>query len=541
MRSSAPTSFAECWDCQARERGDRLALAGPRLSLTWSEASDASQRLGRGLLTLGLVPGAVVACWLPNCVELYLLRVSCERAGLAWLPVQASLREWELRGILERAEPAVLVVPGRFRERDYAAAARDLLSTLRLPARLVVSGPRGDGGETTLEDVARAGSGDGSAVPPAPRPGDALVILPTTGSTGTPKLARYRVSAWLLRGRAQAELMSLRADDVIVSLGQGIGPSIIPLFAAPHAGSAVWLVDRFDPGAVLQALADVRPTIVCGVPSQLTALVQHPGWPPPGVDRLRIWYATGAGLPRATADRLEATTPGVALAGYGGVDFGGWAVPSPSDPREVRRHTVGRPRGDTELRLVDEAGRDVPEGEVGEIWGRGPCCAAGYFRDEAAAREHWTPDGWFRTGDLGRRDADENLVIVGRKGDGIRRGGRTIHPAEIEGLLDGHPKIAKVAVLGFPDPLLGERACAFVVPRSGEAVTLDDVTGWLRARRIASFKLPERMELVADLPLRGDKVDRAALRKALLDRDGGALDAPTARDERDDEADRRPR
>jgi non-ribosomal peptide synthetase component E (peptide arylation enzyme) len=225
------------------------------------------------------------------------------------------------------------------------------------------------------------------------------------------------------------------------------------------------------------------------------------------------------------------------------MDFGGWAVASPSDPPDVRHDTVGRPRGGTQIRLVDEAGRDVPPGEPGEIWGRGPSCASGYFRDDFATREHWTPDGWFRTGDLGRLDDAGNLVVVGRKGDLIRRGGRDIHPAEIEGLLGSHPKIARAAVVGFPDAVLGERACVFVVPRPGAAVTLDEVTRYLRAQRVASFKLPERLELVADLPLRGDKLDRGALRRAI--RESPCAQAPPTmgdrRSESPDEAHRPPR
>jgi non-ribosomal peptide synthetase component E (peptide arylation enzyme) len=167
---------------------------------------------------------------------------------------------------------------------------------------------------------------------------------------------------------------------------------------------------------------------------------------------------------------------------------------------------------------VDDEGKDVAAGETGEIWGRGPCCATGYFRDEAATREAWTADGWFQTGDFGRFDSAGNLGIVGRKRDLIRRGGKSIQPGEIEALLGGHPKIHKAAIVGFPDPMLGERACAVVVPRQGEIVTLEDVTGYLRGQRIASFKLPERLELFKEFPLRGDKIDRRALRQAVEER-----------------------
>ena len=509
-----PTSFAECWDRQARERGDQPALSDRYGSLTWREAARLSRHLARGLLALGLEPGEVVACWFPNCVELYVLRIACERAGLIWLPIAANLREWELGAILDRARPSALVIPERIRDRNYVATAQALFSRLPEAPHLIISGAKSPPDGLTVDEVIQRGGHPSAPSLPELSAGEGLVILPTSGSTGLPKFAQFRIPAWLLRGQAQAELLNLRDDDVILSLTQGIGPSIIPLFAAPVAGAAVHLVDQFEPNTVMDTLTHLRPTIVCGVPAQLTALVHHPDWPPKGLDRLRLWYSTGARLPRATAETLEATTTGIALSGYGGMDFGGWAVPLPSDPPAIRYDTVGRPRGGTELRLVDETGRDVQAGEVGEIWGRGPCCASGYFRDEAATRERWTPGGWFRTEDLGRLDPSGNLVIVGRKGEVIRRGSRSIHPGEIEELLSGHPKILKVAVVGLPDSLLGERACAFVVPKPGEVMTLEEMTSYLRAQRIASFKLPERLELLTDLPFKGDKIDRATLRQA---------------------------
>jgi acyl-CoA synthetase (AMP-forming)/AMP-acid ligase II len=398
------------------------------------------------------------------------------------------------------------------------AATQGLLRNLRTAPQLVVLGEAPASAGISLDELIRLGSGPSAPTLPERPPDDALVILPTSGGTGIPKFAQFLVSAWLQRAHAQAELFKLRHDDVIVGLSQGIGPSIIPLFAAPIVGAAACLVDKFEPSLVLDLLARVRSTIVCGVPPQIMGLLEHPSWSRAVVDRVRIWYTTGMPFPPAAAARVEASTSGIVLSGYGAMDFGGWTVPSPNDPPEARLHTVGRARGGTELRLVDDAGHEVPAGEPGEIWGRGPCCATGYFRDEAATRAVWTADGWFRTGDLGRYDLAGNLVIVGRKRDLIRRGGKSIHPGEIEALLSGHPKIYKATVIGFPDPLLGERACAVVVPKDGEIVTLDDVTGYLRAQRIASFKLPERLELVGDLPLRGDKIDRTALRRMIEER-----------------------
>ena len=221
-------------------------------------------------------------------------------------------------------------------------------------------------------------------------------------------------------------------------------------------------------------------------------------------------------MPAELAAKIEAETSGKILSGYGGMDFGGWAVPSLDDPPAIRHWTVGRPRGGTEIRLVDDQGGDVPAGEVGEIWGRGPCCALGYYKDEQSTRERWTTDGWFRTGDLGFKDRHGNLVMVGRKKEIIRRGAQTIIPAELEQLLLGHPTIVKAAVIGLPDPVMEERVCACVLLRSGHSFSFDEMIGYLKQKRLAPYKWPERLEVVSDMPLRGDKIDKQALRDVIL-------------------------
>src|SRR2546425_420121 len=174
---SPPTSFAECWDRHACKRTQRTALADRRRSLNWREAADLSRAVARGLLALGIEPGAVVACWLPNWVESYVLRIACERAGLVWLPIAARLRGWELQKILERSEPAALIVADRFHERDYVAEAQTLVSDLREPPRLVVAVGALAAPGMSLEDVARVGSRPSAPSLPEHPPDDALVIL----------------------------------------------------------------------------------------------------------------------------------------------------------------------------------------------------------------------------------------------------------------------------------------------------------------------------------------------------------------------------
>jgi non-ribosomal peptide synthetase component E (peptide arylation enzyme) len=512
-QASAIADFSGWWKLHARAGADRLALADSEMRLTWREAAETALHLSRALVAIGLRPQDVVASWLPNWVESYIIHVACERAGLAWVPVPASLREHEVDNILQRMQPRALFVAGPWGRTNFAAAARELCA--RLPALKYLIGVRAEAQRDFLSwnDLL-----DRKSDPVAVGAEPGSLILPTTGSTGTPKFAYFSAASWLLRGAAQAEIMRLSPEDVMLAMAQGIGPSIPPLFAAPVAGSAVILIGRLEAGEILELIERGRVSVVCAVPAQLQSLVHHATWRSARCRAVRLWYTTGAPMPPDLAERLESETAGKVLSGYGGMDFGGWTVPSLDDPPEIRHRTVGRPRGGTEIRLVDENRRDVAPDGAGEIWGRGPCCAQGYYRDDEGTRERWTADGWFRTGDIGRKDSGGNLVIVGRKKEVIRRGAQTIIPAELERLLVAHPKILKVAVIGLPDPRMEERVCAIVVLRPGVSFSFDEMVAFLKEKKLAPYKWPERLELASDLPLRGDKIDKQALKEAIVGR-----------------------
>ena len=175
---------------------------------------------------------------------------------------------------------------------------------------------------------------------------------------------------------------------------------------------------------------------------------------------------------------------------------------------------MGKPRAWTEIKLVDDAGQEVPKGEVGEMWGRGPACTSGYYKDPKATWQSWT-DGWFATGDLGKFDEQGNLVIVGRKKDMIIRGGWNIYPKEIENILLTHPRVQDIAIVGMPDPLMGEELCAYAVPKIAQELTLEELVSFLQQKDVPSYKLPERLEILDKLPMvaEGQKVDKKLLRQ----------------------------
>ena len=489
-------TIVEALERHARERPSSEALCDGRHRLNWADVKSWSDRAAGWLLERRLQRGAAVLGWLPNSVEWYLLRLACEKAALFWVPVPASQGRRELASIVARVRPAIVATPGEFRGRNYAADADGILAELGLTAAritlpadrlLELQGPPCDPGEALrLDEPAHA--------------------LATTGSEGTPKLAVFTLAAACERAHAQAKLLRLTPADVLLTLSPGVGPARAAWLAAPVAGACVIGMPVFGTDAALEAIARERPTLVCGTPAQLAMVAAK-------LDRIdcssvRFWYAAGAVMPSTLAREIESRTRARVLSTYGGADFGGWAAPDPDDPPPVRHNTVGKPRGRTELRIIDRDGNDVPQGTSGELIGRGPCCARGYLGDQG--NDRWR-DGWFHTGDLALFDGAGNIVIVGRLKDVINRGGDNVVPAEVETLLLMHPGVSQAAVVGVPDPVLGERVCACVVAGAGGAPDLTVLRERLEQQGMAHYKLPEQLVVLDALPVIGDKIDRRQL------------------------------
>lgn len=482
---------------QARERPRSIALVDGGTRLSWGEVKAWADRAAGWLLALGLPRGSTVLGWLPNCAEWYLVRLACEQAGLFWIPVPAGQGKRELGSIIERVRPSLFLTKARFRDRDYKAEADEICDQLGIEPRRVTLP---DEGLLHLD----ATPADQSA---AMRLNEMAHALSTSGSEGIPKIALYTLAAACERAHAQCRLLGLLPEDTLLVLSPGAGPARAAWLASPVAGSCVVAMQVFGTDAALELVERERVTVVCGTPAQLAMLaakLNHAD-----TSSVRIWYTAGSVLPPTLAQELEANTRGIVVSTYGGADFGGWAAPDPADTPAVRYHTVGKPRGGTEFRIVNAQSRDVSRGDVGELIGRGPCCISGFVGEHG--QDKWR-DGWFHTEDLAWLDEAGNIVIVGRLKEVIVRGGDKVSPAEVEALLRTHPGISQVAVIGVPDPVLGERVCACIVPAAEvRHLDLETLRCHLRAQGLSPYKAPEQIVVLDSLPVVGDKVDRRAL------------------------------
>jgi acyl-CoA synthetase (AMP-forming)/AMP-acid ligase II len=230
---------------------------------------------------------------------------------------------------------------------------------------------------------------------------------------------------------------------------------------------------------------------------------------------LRLFFTGGAELTYEVMTEA-AEKFGCQVANVYGSSEGSLSITRIEDWTYNRAQLLGKPYEGLSIKLVDNDGREVPQGEAGEIWVKGPTIHSGYFKNVEATKAAWTEDWWLKTGDMGKYDQGQ-LMIVGRKKDMIIRGGQNIYPGEIEAILGSHSLIANAALVSMPDPVMGERACACVELKSGHSFTFEEMVAFLKDKKIAPFKIPERLEIVDKLPLVGGlKVDKKALREDVI-------------------------
>jgi non-ribosomal peptide synthetase component E (peptide arylation enzyme) len=481
---------------------------------------------------------------LPSSVELFLLRLACERAGLRLLTVPPAFREAEIAPILEAVAPAIAVVPRRYRGVDHVALLRALpaapcpaasaqrpAASAQRPAasaqRPGASSPRlvtvrrwGGGDEPTLDRLAEAGA---PAVPSerAFTASEPCQLGTTSGSTGAPKLVDVTIGARLCTGRVQAERYGLCEEDVVLALTPIITGTADALgyHGCPQIGTTLALAEHFEPGPACRLVAEHRATVVIGVPTMAARMLAAPEIAEIERGQVRVFVSHAAQLPPSLGRALEERLGCRVMQAYGTFDYGGVSATRFDDPEEVRLTTVGTALDGNELVVLDEAGRPCAPGEPGRLHVRGAHANAGYFGREDLTRAAWA-SGWFDLAEIGVRDERGQVRLLGRARDLIIRGGQNIVPADLEEMLARHPDVAEVAVIGLPEPELGEIACACVVARDGASLAAEGLLAFVRGLGVAAFKLPGRIELFDALPIlgTGHKVDRRRLRELVLAR-----------------------
>lgn len=497
----------------ARRTPRRTALVADGRRLSYAELDEAADRVAAGLRAHGLGPGSRLLVHLPNGLPFVLTLFGCFRAAVVPVLALPAHRESELVHLARLSGAAACVLHGGPEQPGLAEAVTRAAHTVR---HVFTTGPAGPGPWHPF-DALTAASPDAGA-PDDARPQDVAVLLLSGGTTGLPKLIPRTHDDYAYNLRAAARAAGLDAHTVTLlalPAAHNFALACPGLLGTLHAGGTTVLAPSPAPDVAFDLIARERVTTVALVPPLVLAWLDAAEELAPDLSSLTLLQAGGARLKEETARRVRPVL-GCALQQVYGMAEGLLNLTRLDDADETVFTTQGRPLSDAdEVRVVAPDGTDVPEGATGELWTRGPYTLRGYFRAERHNATAFTPDGFYRSGDLVRRLPGGNLVVEGRLKDVINRGGDKVPVEEVENHLLAHPRVHDVALVGFPDADMGERTCAFVVPR-GEAPTRRELLDHLVRRGVAAFKHPDRVRVLTGFPRTGaGKVDRAALARTL--------------------------
>ena len=466
--------------------------------------------------------GDRVVVQLPNTVDFLATTLALFRLGA--LPVFAlpAHRKAEVAYLCEHTEAVALVVPAvgnAFDHRPMAAEVQASVPTLRM---VIVAGD--PGGHVALASV------DADAELFNPRdPSDVAFFLLSGGTTGMPKLIPRTHDDYAYQMRATAEALGFDHSGVYLAalpVAHNAALGCPGALGTLRVGGRVILASSPSPDEVFPLVQQEGVTLTTLMPAFVPLWMEAREWFDVDLSGLTI----EVGGARLDPELARQVTPvlGCTLTHWYGMAEGLLSFTRPGDPDEIVATTQGRPLcPDDELRVVDELGADVPPGEVGELLTSGPYTLRGYYRAEAHNATAFTPDGFFHTGDLVRMTPEGRVVVEGRLKDTVNRGGEKVAAEEVEAHLIAHPSVSAAALVAVPDPYLGEKTCAFVVP-AGTPPSLADLKDFLAARGLADFKFPDRLELVASLPRTSlGKIDKRALRQAATGGPDSKVGAPS--------------
>jgi non-ribosomal peptide synthetase component E (peptide arylation enzyme) len=508
---------------RAAAHPDRLAIVDHRHRVTYGELKARVDRTAAAFQHLGVGPGDVVTIQLPNWVEFAYVFFALERVGAVANQIGPDYRSREVEYIIRFSESRAYVCPATFKGFDYVPMIRELRPGLPDLKTVCVVGGRGEPDTVALDDLIY---GSRPLPPLRPRPmgaNDVMRMAFTSGTTGNPKGVMHSFNTTLPACRILNDAMEVTEDEVfLVYLPLGLNWGYLTLLQAIVAGARAVLLDRFSARAALELIERERVTFIPSAPASIIAMLNDPELPRFDLRSLRVVITGGAACPVETIRAYRQRMPGHLIELYGMLETGFHTFTRFTDDPEAVAGTIGRPAPGMGLRLIDEAGHDVPPGAEGEIAAEGPSVHLGYHKNPAANAELFTADGWFRTGDLGQMDPSGNVRIVGRLKEMINRGGKKFFPREIEEILYTHPKILHAAIVGVPDPRLGERNCLCIIPRPGASLTLKEVIAFLKDS-VATYKLPEEIEVFDDFPFTPTgKIQRHVLTRQVLARRSAA-------------------
>jgi cyclohexanecarboxylate-CoA ligase len=480
--------------------GEDTAVIGTSAPVSFRALRRRALGLAAGFRSIGLGPSDVIAAQLPNSLEFLLCYLASGYVGATLQTIHMPYRGGEVETLLAHSRAATMVCLGQ--GKDGSPAEMVLARREKLPhlQHVIAIGPRPPVGTTPFAGLV-ASVIDEAALPRVAAT-DRFLLLYTSGTTAAPKGVPIDYRRFLTNASLSAA--ELKIDKSSILLSAAPFTHLYGLFSVNLAlttGATTAIMPMFTPPALAAALEKFRPTGLFVAPAHMQALLNEGLLTRERLNSLRFVQISGSVCPPALAHAVQERMPnGEVQQLWGMSEMQAGTFTRPGDPLSVRAGTAGRASPGTELRIAD-GDTVLALGAEGELQARGASVFSGYLDNAEATAAAFTRGGWFRTGDLAKLDASGNLEITGRLKDVINRGGVKFNPADVEAAIATHAAVAQCAIVPMPDPVLGERACCFVVLKGGAAVTLDDLRTWLTAKDIAKARWPERLEIIDEMPM----------------------------------------
>ncbi|AJE87306.1 o-succinylbenzoate--CoA ligase [Streptomyces albus] len=521
-------TFFGALEQQVAERPDKVFLTDSTTSYTFRELRDAALRLAVGMVRLGIGAGDRVAVQVPNWTEFAVISLAISRVGAVIVPIMPIYRRDEVGYIVESAGVRAAFTAGRYRKFDHGAMFLDLArSSSTLDTVVVVrdeSVPEGAVGyDEVLADV--PSREDEAQLPAASGPDEPFVIVFSSGTTSRPKGCVHTFNTMACGARLLGRAWNYTEEDVQfgpspITHTTGLVTSVIlPLV---H-GAGSHLMEQWEPREGLARIAKYGCTAAVSATTFLQMILSVYEPEVHDASSMRFWTCAGSPIPGAFVRQVRSALPDMrVLSLYGRTENITTAMCPIDDDPERSVTSDGKALPLQEVRIVDAEGREVPRGAEGDIAYRGAMNSLEYINQPQETAAMYTADGFSRSGDLGTMDEDGYVRVTGRLKDIVIRGGLNISVRQVEDLLAAHPAVGEAAVVGMPDEKMGERVCCYLVPAPGaEPPSLDGIKDYLLGEGLAIQKVPERLEIIEELPTTATgKIQKHLLRADIAERLG---------------------
>ncbi|HVN97766.1 MAG TPA: AMP-binding protein [Syntrophorhabdaceae bacterium] len=503
----------------------KIGLVDDTGSWTYGELRDKVDRLAVSLINLGVKPLDWVLLQFPNWHEYVLAFFAMQKIGALTVLLIPRHNQSEVNHMCALTKPVAWVLPGRYGKMDYQPVIDDVLKENGQLRHIIQLRDGRNERYLSLTEMIEKAEVTAESLQVLkdrrPDPDEVSHIMPTGGTTGLPKASVRTHNSYITNVEYHSRAWEITSDDTIL-VATPVGHSMAMhwgIGAAFFNCAKLVLIDSTRPEDLCERIEKERVTAIPSVPALITRILNMEGLEKYDLTSLKKISIGGAPSTPELVRRVYERLKCVFINGFGSSE-GTNMCTRPDDPMDVICNSVGRPACPYDsIKVIDEAGSEVPFGVEGELVSKGPGVFTGYFASEEENREIFTPQGFFKTGDKARKDRFGNITITGRIKDIINRGGEKISALDIENRMCDHPGIRDAAVVGMPDPVLGERICAYVTLRAGAALSSDEIIAFLKAKGASVQQLPERIEFLDELPVtKVGKVDKKALREDIKKR-----------------------